>query len=123
MELFSSRPSSRIKSNAAGLVKPGLGAVLLCALAFAATRLPVAEVRNAATAPSRLLFPSALAAEDVEPQLPEIEARSFDITVSKRSSTKRIYLADTPVELPRVGKILLLKRGDEPVIALKVLKI
>lgn len=59
-----------------------------------------------------------------EEGMPKIEARTFEVTVLKRSKSKRVYLFEDGVdERPRVGRVVLLKRGFEPVMGVRVLKV
>ena len=55
--------------------------------------------------------------------LPEIEARSFKLSVVRRSKSGRVYLFDDlDAGNPRVGRILLLREGERPVMAFRMLK-
>lgn len=57
-------------------------------------------------------------------ELPSIEAKTYSTTVVRRSASKKVYLFSArPGESePSVGKIVLLKKESEPIIALRVLK-
>lgn len=58
-----------------------------------------------------------------ESALPDIEARPFPAAIIKRSRSLRVYLIrDESGDLPRTGKIVLLKRNNTPVMAFRVLK-
>jgi hypothetical protein len=55
--------------------------------------------------------------------LPNIEARSFDVRVAKRSKSAKTYLfEDINQARTRVGKILLLRRDSQPVMAFRIVK-
>jgi hypothetical protein len=59
----------------------------------------------------------------VEGSLPEITAREFDVTVTRRSSSNRVYLLeDIENVTPKVGRIILLRKGLDPVMAFRVLR-
>jgi hypothetical protein len=56
--------------------------------------------------------------------LPDIETRNFGVAVSKRSRSGRMYLFDDVAESKtRLGKILLLRRDDESVMAFRVMRL
>lgn len=56
-------------------------------------------------------------------ELPEIDARTYEVRVSKRSQSNRLYLFENvPGERTKVGSIVLLKKGEERIMALRVLK-
>ena len=92
------------------------------------------------TAPSSELAPPAVAEPSPEPasspdansapapsarKLPDIEAKTFDVMAGKKSTSNRVYMIQLPGEngvLPKVGKILLFRKGTEPVMAFRVLK-
>jgi hypothetical protein len=58
-----------------------------------------------------------------EENLPDIEAKTFTVKVVRRSSSNKIYLFDDIDNRQSApGRILLLKRETEPVMALRVLK-
>jgi len=58
-----------------------------------------------------------------EDNLPSIDARTFDVTVQRRSRSGRVYLFETPSQEPlHVGKLILLRQSDLPVMAFRVLK-
>jgi len=66
--------------------------------------------------------PSATPAAEPD-ALPPIEARSYDVTIQKRSSSKRTYLFENLAEVPpSEGRILLLKKNEKPIMAFRVLK-
>ncbi|MCM2280076.1 MAG: hypothetical protein NDJ89_18550 [Oligoflexia bacterium] len=99
-------PSGRIKSNAQEPVKPRFLVVLSLACLIATGG------------------PHSLAPAAADEGLPEIEARTFDVTVSRQSRSGRVLLLEAPPgSLPSVGRILLLKRGPAPTVALRVLKL
>lgn len=53
----------------------------------------------------------------------DIEARSYDVRVEKKSASNRVFVLESnPETIPPVGKILLLKRGEDPSLGLRVLK-
>lgn len=59
-----------------------------------------------------------------EPQLPDIEARSFAVKVARRSTSGKTYLFDDVSDSKtHPGKILLLRRESEPIMAFRVVKI
>ena len=59
----------------------------------------------------------------LDTSLPEIEARSYDSKTVRRSTSNRTYLLDSPEGVePRVGRVVLLKESDAPVMGLRVLK-
>lgn len=59
---------------------------------------------------------------DVEP-LPEIIAKTYNVEVKRKSQSKRVYLFHYDAsEEPRVGRILLLKKENEPYLAFRILK-
>jgi hypothetical protein len=70
---------------------------------------------------------------DIE-QLPDIEARTYPVQVERRSKSTRVYLFNThfsistetvdnpPVELPQVGRLVLLRNDGVPAMAFRVLK-
>jgi hypothetical protein len=56
-------------------------------------------------------------------ELLDIEAKTYDITVVRHSKSQRVYLFnDTQEGKPPIGRILLLKKDDRPVMAFRVLK-
>lgn len=56
--------------------------------------------------------------------LPEIEARTFGVRVAKESTSKRVYLFDDVSDArPPVGRILLLRRENQNIMGLRVLKV
>ncbi len=53
----------------------------------------------------------------------EIEAKAYDIKTIRPSKSGRVYLFEkTESELPQDGKVILLRNGDTPAMALRVLK-
>jgi hypothetical protein len=55
--------------------------------------------------------------------LPEIEAKTYNLQVTRKSHSNKIYLfEDSTNRQPHVGRILLLKRDGEPIMAFRVLK-
>lgn len=68
--------------------------------------------------------PRSTSDEFKEPEpLNPITARPFNVTVLKRSQSYRVYLVDDPTGAePKEGKILLFKRGANPMMGLRVLK-
>src|SRR4051812_35215047 len=67
-----------------------------------------------------------VAAEPAAPAetLPDIEARTFDLRIVRKSKSGRVILFESGREaLPKIGRILLLKRGDQPAVVVRVLKI
>lgn len=55
--------------------------------------------------------------------LPDIEAKSFAVKILDRSSSNRVYLfEDSNTRVPAPGRILLLKREDNQIMAFRVLK-
>jgi hypothetical protein len=68
---------------------------------------------------------SAQAADDVSETVPqtEIEAKAYDLTTIRPSKSGRVYLFQKAEEgFPVDGKIILLREGDTPVMAFRVLK-
>lgn len=58
-----------------------------------------------------------------ETPVPDIEAKMFGIKVIRRSNSNKIYLFDDPDgHQPSPGKLILLRREDEPIMAFRVLK-
>ncbi len=56
-------------------------------------------------------------------ELPDIEAKSYDVSVVRHSKSGKVYLFnDTQKAKPPVGRILLLKQGSTPAMAFRVLK-
>jgi hypothetical protein len=56
---------------------------------------------------------------------PDINARSYGSKVNRRSAAGRVYLFDMmdgAQELPQTGRLVLLRQGDAPAMALRVLK-
>lgn len=63
-------------------------------------------------------------ARAVEPTLPDIEAKTYDASLVRKSRSKRVWLFRAGESgIPGEGRILLLKRGESPVTAVRVLKI
>lgn len=62
---------------------------------------------------------------ELEAGLPQIEARNYDVTVIRPSLSRRVYLfkLKSPADMPQVGRMFLVKIGQEPVMALRVLRI
>ncbi|MGE0614284.1 MAG: hypothetical protein AB7P04_01475 [Bacteriovoracia bacterium] len=55
--------------------------------------------------------------------LPPIEARTYNVKISRLSTSKRVYLFDDLDDAKaRVGRILLLKNGEEQIMAFRLLK-
>jgi len=56
--------------------------------------------------------------------LPRIEARTFELKIVKRSHSDTVYLADDDSSArPAPGKIVLLRRENQPVMAFRILKV
>src|SRR4051812_23755000 len=54
----------------------------------------------------------------------EIDAKAYDLKTIRPSHSGRVYLFQkTEAELPVAGKIFLLRQGDRPVMAFRVLKV
>lgn len=67
--------------------------------------------------------PSASPSPAADENLPEIQAKTYALKVKKRSNSNRVYLfEDVAQGQPVVGRILLLKKEDNPVMAFRVLK-
>ncbi|MBL7715989.1 MAG: hypothetical protein JNL01_11035 [Bdellovibrionales bacterium] len=65
---------------------------------------------------------SATFAQD-EPKLPDIRARSFDVSSDRASKSGRVYLMNDLNEArPFPGRILLLREGKTPIMAFRVLR-
>ncbi len=59
-----------------------------------------------------------------DPALPDIEARTFAVKVARRSASSKTYLFDDVSDSKtHPGKILLLRREAEPIMAFRVVKI
>lgn len=57
-------------------------------------------------------------------ELPDITTRTYTFTPTRMSTSKNVVLFKTSgQDLPPVGKVLLLKRGDDPIVGLRVLKV
>ena len=55
--------------------------------------------------------------------LPNIEARSYEVRAAKKSASTRAYLFDDPTNAkPMVGRIILIKKESDPIMALRVLR-
>ncbi len=55
--------------------------------------------------------------------LPNIEARSYEVRIAKKSESTRAYLFDDPTGAkPVVGRIMLLKKDLEPIMAFRILR-
>jgi hypothetical protein len=129
-----------IKSNAEQLVKPLLlGVVVFVSFSFTSSQVLSAENKN--SFPEFETRPEA-ANEPPPPQpakkpipdndddtrshsgeLPPIEARTYDLKVVRRSNSNKVYLfEDLALKEPQVGRILLLKKDDENIMAFRVLK-
>lgn len=63
--------------------------------------------------------------QSLESGLPQIEARDYDVTVIRPSQSNRVYLfkLKDPSQMPQVGRVFLVKLGQNPVMALRVLRI
>ncbi|MCM2322316.1 MAG: hypothetical protein NDJ90_03545 [Oligoflexia bacterium] len=97
------QPSVRIKANARKPVKCAVRSCAWLTLAFFA------------------LAPSLAVAEE---PLPDIEARTFNVKVLRKSRSGRVILFEAPTEAaPAVGRVLLLKRDGAPAIGMRVLKL
>lgn len=127
-----------IKQNASRAVKFGLSILLLClvwdARLLVADETPqnIDEDAPAETAPEESP-PTAepepsTPATDAEPDLdalPEIEARILQLKPVKMSTSKRVFLFETSqqdISIPPERKLLLIKDGDENIMALRVLR-
>jgi hypothetical protein len=67
--------------------------------------------------------PSSNPSPDSSP-LPDIIAKTYDLSVVKRSNSNKIYiLNDKSDGIPAEGRMLLLKKDEEPIMALRVLKL
>ena len=111
-----------IKANGPRIVKAPSAALLTAVLcAISAPRAVDAAIR---VQPGFSLhdtdsFPIPVRDEE----LPNIEARSFEVRPLRTAESKRTYLfEDASAAKPRVGSILLLKFGEEPVMAFRVLR-
>lgn len=95
----------RIKQTPAVLVK--LTAIAFLGLAIQSTTAPPVFADDTADAT----------------HLPEIEAKTFNVAVKKRSRSGHVYLFDRYDSEPlQVGRLVLLRDGDQPVMAFRVLK-
>ena len=77
---------------------------------------------GAALALSILTAPLSWANDDETETLPNIEAKTLPVKIVRRSNSNKIYLIeDIKNRQPQVGRILLLKRDEEPFMAFRVL--
>ena len=89
------------------LVKPARTWIAIVAAIFA-----ISSVAHAASEPS-----------GDDERLPDIEAKTFDVKVMRRSRSGNVYVFETSEEQPlHTGKILLLREGIQPVMAFRVLR-
>jgi len=116
---------SRIKPKAQSLVKPrgrlGLAAFAagLCWLLALTALTPLALAEEPPPTPS----PTHTAPTPEEAALPDIEAKTYELKVVRRSGNNRVYLLeDNTGGNPVIGRILLLKKESDPVMAFRVLK-
>lgn len=95
------------------------------ALLWIQPTLLVADDAPTASTPSEpTASPSPNPSPSVEPPLPDIEARVFDVKVAKRSASTKTYLFDDVAgSEPPLGKILLLRRDSEQIMAFRVVKL
>lgn len=62
--------------------------------------------------------------ESLYKNLPEIEAKTYEVRASKVSKSNRVYVFDDLEKRePRLGRIILVRKGDQPVKAFRVLKL
>jgi hypothetical protein len=71
-----------------------------------------------------LLLPAALLAPvSLAEDLPPIEAKTYDVSVSRKSTSNKVYLFnDVQAVNPPVGKLLLLRQNDAPAMAFRIIK-
>lgn len=129
MEVSNSKPLNCIKANAKGLVKfasgrkgvrVGFYGLLLLGLVFLPRAFTLAADPDPSLSPTPGPSPTQVNGEE---PLPEIEAKTYPLTVLRKSSSNKIYLFDDlEQKSPPAGRILLLKKGDEPAMAFRVLK-
>ena len=106
--------SSRIRSNLAVNVNLRNGALFFLCFFLV---LPIARADNSE--------PTAVPGLDSAPPGPGfgIIARTYDISIVRRSQSNKMYLIDDPTtDAPKEGKILLLKEDRKPVMGLRVMK-
>lgn len=59
----------------------------------------------------------------LDDDVPDIEARSYEVRIRKRSESKRSYLVDDlNGARPKTGRIVLFKKGNDPIMAFRVLR-
>jgi len=106
-------PWKGIKSKLPALVKAAALAILLgCVLS------PLAQAKSEDLDPKSQISP-----EELE-NLPEIRARAYKLKVARRSNSNRVYLfEDIENAHPKIGRILLLKKAGEPVMAFRLIKL
>ncbi|MGK5085199.1 hypothetical protein WDW37_18070 [Bdellovibrionota bacterium FG-1] len=114
-----------IKAKAHQLVKllsvrPRVGVAILAALLTGGGELP--RIVQAAEEPSESTPPLSVVPSPADP-LPLIEARVFDVRVVRHSRSERVYLFDDVSDSKtRPGKILLLRKDNNPVMAFRVIR-
>jgi hypothetical protein len=128
MDIPGQDPWMRIKSNLAKLVKTGL--VLACLSACAA--LSADDAQPELQQPRRNPFfgtpieiskPLSVTPHTITQSLPPIQARKFNVRVVQLSHSENLYvLEDDAPERPLIGHIILLKSGQDPVMAFRVLR-
>lgn len=63
------------------------------------------------------------AAQAAEEKLPDIEIRALELKVEKKSTSGMVLQFTSPQEAPKDRQLLLLKDGNRPLIALRVIKL
>lgn len=106
------------KDDALRHLKSAIRSMLAFALALnAPCLLSLAQAQNE---PKNAAYPKGEISE-----LPDIEARTYEINVVDETRSKRVYLFSDPIGAgPKVGKVLLVKKQleQEPIFAVRVLK-
>lgn len=85
---------------------------------------PVLDSGSPMPEPSSLSSSPTPVPSPLSSSLPDIEAREFSVSIVRHSASKRVYLFETAEgNSAHTGRILLLKKNAEPVMAFRVLKL
>lgn len=118
-----------IKSNAEKVVKQTslqwrfLGGIFVVLAIFSVQTGHAEEAAPVSPSPTPLASPTASADDPENEKLPDIEAKTYDVKVVRRSSSNKIYLFDDITRRnPPVGRLLLLKKNDEAMMAFRIMR-
>jgi hypothetical protein len=107
------------------LIRPLYSAdVLETPESFSGEPTPPKTAPSSSNSPSPTPVNPALQTSDEEGPLPDIEAKTYDLKVVRRSNSNKIYLFEDLMDRkPTVGRILLMKKEQRPIMAFRVIRV